>query len=169
MKNVVTLCPKSTPRDRYQTESETCRGSAAQCTGRSLRQPEALPRLKVAHQLINISCCRSEYRAMHAPSSERGKSREEKGRERKHSVDRNPRTSGTTESTHLRCTQPQSEITKGRTDGLGSQLLYKYYTHMALPNARTQEELHDSKVESQKSKTHDELDTTSSSHHISAS
>lgn len=108
--------------------SETCRGSAAQCTGRSLRQPEALPRLKVAHQHLLLPFGVSRIASKHCrPKGEVKRSEDQtstvlivirglRGQERE------------------RCTQPQPEITKGRADGLESQLLY--YTHSAL-DART--------------------------------
>lgn len=109
------------------SESETCRGSTAQCTGRSLRQPEALPRLKMAHQPLLLPFGVPHNASTVVPRGEVKRSEQKtstvlivirglRGQERE------------------RCTQPQPEITKGRADGLGSQLLY--YTHSAL-DART--------------------------------
>lgn len=115
------LCPRV--RNQKHAGAAQHNAQAAAC--------DNLKRFQGSKWLINISCCRSECRALQASTVvQRG--------EVKRSEDQTSTVliviRGLRGQERERCTQPQPEITKGRADGLESQLLY--YTHSAL-DART--------------------------------
>lgn len=116
------------PRDQNQKHAG---GSAAQCTGRSLRQPEALPRPKVAHQRILLLFGVPRIASTFVRRGDVKRSEDQT----KHSVDRNPRTSGTSGTagyTAYTASTGNNEGTVGRTWIVAAVL----HTHSAL-DART--------------------------------